>query len=379
MATITKRLGDLIREVDARNRDDALCAKDLRGISVTKQFITTHANLVGVSFSNYKIVKPNQFAYIPDTSRRGDKIAISINKTDKDIIVSTICTVFEIVNADQLLPQYLMLWFERPEFDRFARFKSHGSAREVFSWEDISNVKIPVPDIEIQKTIIKQHLIAEKRIDILQRINSKLEDLAYSYYRRLVDKEPEQSLSISCDTILGGTPSRDKSEYWGGNIGWINSGEINNFRVMKASEYITELALKKSATKIMPSGTTVLAITGATLGQYSRLCGDYCANQSVIGILPKNSSNISNEFIYLSVRKNLKNLLSGQTGGAQPHINSNDVKNLQIPVSTPEIEKEIQHIILPLFNLIELNCREIVALKSLNNLSSLQTNYRGKE
>ena len=104
-----KKLGGYIRPVDIRNSDNALGEANLYGISVTKEFIVSHANLVGVTFDSYKIVSPRQFAYIPDTSRRGDKIAISLNSFGERIIVSSICSVFEITDENELLPEYLML------------------------------------------------------------------------------------------------------------------------------------------------------------------------------------------------------------------------------------------------------------------------------
>ena len=126
-----------------------------------------------------------------------------------------------------------------------------------------------------------------------------------------------------CETLLGGTPSRTRNDFWGGEIPWINSGKVNDFRITAASEYITERGLEKSATKLLPKGTTVLAITGATLGQFSRLEIDSCANQSVVGIL--GSAEASNEFVYLNIKNGIQRLISAQTGGAQQHINKEDV------------------------------------------------------
>ena len=129
MASIYKLLGDYIEPVELKNSDGALDEADLRGISVNKEFIDTHANLVGVTFEGYKVVPAQSFAYIPDTSRRGDRIAIAFNDSGNSLIVSSICTVFKVVKTDQLDSEYLNLWFNRSEFDRYARFKSHGSAR----------------------------------------------------------------------------------------------------------------------------------------------------------------------------------------------------------------------------------------------------------
>ena len=125
-----KRLGDYIQVVNIRNKD--LENLPLMGLSVSKVFFPTIANLVGTDMSTYKVVYKNQFTYIADTSRRGDKIAIALNDKYDKMLVSQAYTPFEVIYESKLLPEYLMMWFRRPEFDRYARFKSHGSATEIF-------------------------------------------------------------------------------------------------------------------------------------------------------------------------------------------------------------------------------------------------------
>lgn len=146
-----RRLGDYIREVDVRNRD--LEVKELLGVSISKEFIPSIANTIGTDMSSYKVVEPLQFAYGPVTSRNGDKVSIALYTGKGKIIISQAYTVFEVKNQDELLPEYLMMWFRRPEFDRYARFKSHGSAREIFSWEEMCDVFLPIPPIELQRKI----------------------------------------------------------------------------------------------------------------------------------------------------------------------------------------------------------------------------------
>ena len=138
----------------------------------------------------------------------------------------------------------------------------------------------------------------------------------------------KKAVSAFFTTVLGGTPSREKKEYWGGNIPWINSGEVNKLRIIKESEFISELGLKKSATKIMPVHTTVLAITGATLGQVSYTEIETCANQSVVGIYDQQK--VYSEYIYLAVSNEIKGIISKATGGAQQHINKDIVNNFEI-------------------------------------------------
>ena len=186
-----KRLGDYIREVDVRNRN--LEVKKLLGVSISKEFMPSIANTIGTDMSSYKIVEPRQFAYGPVTSRNGDKISIALYKNDEKAIVSQAYTIFEVKNKQKLLPEYLMMWFRRPEFDRYARFKSHGSAREIFSWEEMCDVELPVPSIEQQQKIVSEYKAVIRRIRLNEQIIAKLEETAQALYRKMfvdgIDKE----------------------------------------------------------------------------------------------------------------------------------------------------------------------------------------------
>ena len=158
------------------------------------------------------------------------------------------------------------------------------------------------------------------------KLEDILKDNFNNFYTTKCNTEDKLGNVFKC--LLGGTPNTSKAEYWNGNVNWINSGEVNNLRICKPSKMITELGMIKSATKLLPKGTTVLAITGATLGQISLLEIDSCANQSVVGILENNI--YGKEFIYPLVNYHIKDLISHQTGGAQPHINKDNIESLTI-------------------------------------------------
>ena len=166
-----KILGNYIRHVDERNKD--LSVTKLLGVSISKKFIPSIANIVGTDLSNYIIVRTGQFAYGPVTSRNGEKISIAY-LDEEDCIISSSYTVFEVENKEELDPEYLMLWFSRPEFDRYARYKSHGSVREIFDWNELCMVELPVPDIEKQRKIVKAYKTITDRIDLKQKINDNL-------------------------------------------------------------------------------------------------------------------------------------------------------------------------------------------------------------
>ena len=147
-------IGPYIEQCDERNADAKYTQDDVRGISTDKKFLPTKANLEGVSLSSYKVVNSYDFAYVADTSRRGDKIALALNTSDESILISSIYTTFKSKDKSQLQPEYLYLMLSRSEFDRYARFHSWGSARETFDWEDMCRVAIPLPPIEEQRAIV---------------------------------------------------------------------------------------------------------------------------------------------------------------------------------------------------------------------------------
>ena len=154
MALKKIRLGELIEEYNAKNVDCRYSGNDVVGISTTKTLINTKANLDGVSMNSYKILPNKYFAYVSDTSRRGDKISLAYNERNKTVIVSSISTVFKVANSYSLLPDYLFMYFNRPEFDRYSRFNSWGSARENFSWEDFCDIEIDLPDLATQQKYV---------------------------------------------------------------------------------------------------------------------------------------------------------------------------------------------------------------------------------
>lgn len=186
-----QRLGDYIREVNVRNRE--LKVTNLQGVSISKQFMPSIANTIGTDMSTYKIVKRGQFAYGPVTSRNGDKVSIALYESDKDAIISQAYTVFGVIDHKHLLPEYLMMWFRRPEFDRYARFHSHGSAREVFDWDELCDVLLPIPTIERQREIVEEYETLTNRIHLNEQKIETLEATAQALYRKTfidnIDKE----------------------------------------------------------------------------------------------------------------------------------------------------------------------------------------------
>jgi type I restriction enzyme S subunit len=269
-------LGDFIQPVDERNRD--LKVDYLLGVSISKQFIPSIANIVGTDLSSYKIVRTGQFAYGPVTSRNGEKISIALLQ-DKDCIISSSYTVFEVVNKNELDPEYLMLWFSRPEFDRYARYMSHGSVREIFGWDELCKVELPVPPVDEQRSIVKAYQTITECIELKRRINDNLLELCKTEFMRTFATHPEyrDEQSDWFSHPLGKSLSRVAMGPFGSNIKTdcfvdhgvpvLNGDNISGYLLSERSfRYVEDEKASQLKNSIAVSGDIVITHRG-TLGQ----------------------------------------------------------------------------------------------------------------
>lgn len=351
-----KKLGQFIQQVSIKNSD--LRVDNLLGVSITKEFIKSIANTIGTDMTTYKIVKKNQFTYGSITSRNGDKISIALLQED-EAIVSTSYTVFEIIDTNKLLPEYLMMWFRRPEFDRYARYMSHGSTREAFGWEEMCDVELPVPTLEKQKEIIKEYHTITDRIKLNESLNQKLEDTAQSIYREWfvnfefpdengkpyksnggemvyceelemeIPKRWNSGILENIGEIVGGaTPSKDNLDYWDNEgIIWITPKDLskeNNKFIYQGEYKISELGYKKSSTKIMPKNS-VLFSSRAPIGYLAINMNQVCTNQGFKSIIPKKE--IGTEFVYYYLKFNTENIANESTGSTFAEVSGTMMKN----------------------------------------------------
>ena len=171
----SEAIREYIEQTDERN--DGLGVDSVRGLSIDKKIIPTKAKMSGVSLSNYKLFKPNEIAYVTVTSRNGEKITIAQNNTTEKYLVSSSYITFKITDKEILLPEFLFMYFNRDNFDRFARFNSWGSARETFNWEDLIEFEIPIPDINIQQSIVDIYNAYITRKQINERLKQQIKDI----------------------------------------------------------------------------------------------------------------------------------------------------------------------------------------------------------
>lgn len=264
-----RKLGEFIRQIDVRNVDGK--EENLLGVSVQKVFIPSIANTVGTDFTKYKVVKKGQFTYIPDTSRRGDKIGIALLEDFEEGLVSNVYTVFEIIDEEQLLSKYLMLWFSRPEFDRYARFKSHGSVREVMDWEEMCNVELPVPNIDVQRKIVEAYKIVEDRIELKRKINDNLEAQMRTYFKEYSLNNASNTGKLKDYVVMQyGYTETATTEPVGPKF--LRITDIAQSYIDWNAVPYCPITKEKHSKYVLFEGDVVVARTGATVG-YAKMVG----------------------------------------------------------------------------------------------------------
>ena len=356
-----KALGEFIRQIDIRNTEGK--EDNLLGVSVQKQFIPSIANTVGTDFTKYKVVKKGQFTYIPDTSRRGDKIAIALLQDYEEGLVSNVYTVFEVIYEEKLLPEYLMLWFSRPEFDRYARFKSHGSVREIMDWDEMCKVELPVPSIEKQRSIVKAYKAITDRIELKRRINDNLEATAQAVYKKMfvtdVDNTalPEGWRIVPLESISELSAGGDKPSAYSD----IQSETCN---VPIFSNGIEQEGLYGFTDKAKISDESVTVSARGTVGYVFLREEPYVPIVRLIAVVP-DTQFVTAKYLYFA----LSSIDLHSTGTSQQQITVPDFKKRQILIPDKTSLDSFMEKVVPIFDSIRENKAEI------KSLAALQSNF----
>ena len=358
-------LGDFIQPVDERNRD--LKVDYLLGVSISKQFIPSIANIVGTDLSSYKIVRTGQFAYGPVTSRNGEKISIALLR-DKDCIISSSYTVFEVVNKNALDPEYLMLWFSRPEFDRYARYMSHGSVREIFDWDELCKVELPVPSIDKQRSIVKAYQTITERIELKRRINDNLIDITDTiFFKVFLENNPAATISFTDIVQLmgGGTPKTDEDSFWNGNILFFTPKDISHSPFCIGTEkHLTNEGLNNCSSRLYPPYTTFVTCRG-TVGNLALAGVPMAMNQSCYALKGKND--FPALFVFSFTRYVIATMKKKASGAVFSALVTRDFEMEK--VFEPNLKDAIlfEKRVKPLFTQILANTNEIQQLLDLQN------------
>ena len=294
-----QRLGDYIREVNVRNKD--LKVTKLVGLTIDKAFIPSVANVIGTDLSNYKVIRKEQFACSLMQVSRDGKMPVAMFDED-EAIMSPAYPMFEVIDNTALLPQYLMMWFSRSEFDREASYYAVGGVRGSLTWEDFCNMTLPVPSIERQREIVEEYETLSRRIRLNEQMIDKLEATAQALYRKMfvdsIDKEnlPEgwrMGMFTEIVSICGGgTPSTEESAYWhNGDIPFYSPGDkTNSYYSLKTEKHITEEGLAHCSSKLYPQNTTFVTARGATTGGLAMAGCAMAMNQTCYALMGKDDS-----------------------------------------------------------------------------------------
>ena len=298
MSSNYKRLGDYIQPLNNRNKE--MVTDDLRGLSMTKEFRKSTSNIVGTDLTKYKLVYKNQFACDFMSVIRVHKLPVVLHQEESPVIVSGAYAVFEVLDETELLPEYLMMWFRRPEFDRYADFRCDSAIRGGFKWDELCDTQLPIPSIEKQREIVKEYNTVTNRIKLNEQLNQKLEETAQALYKNWfvdfefpneegkpykssggemvyneeLDKEiPKGWEVISLDSICSITSSKRifEREYVLEGIPFYRAGEIRQKKLgipIKDSLYITEKRYNEIVNKFgQPlEGDILLTAVGSLLG-----------------------------------------------------------------------------------------------------------------
>ena len=375
-------LGDFIRQVDVRNTDGK--EENLLGVSVQKMFIPSIANTVGTDFTKYKVVKRGQFTYIPDTSRRGDKIGIALLTDYDEGLVSNIYTVFEVKDENELLPEYLMLWFSRPEFDRYARFKSHGSVREIMDWDEMCKVELPVPSIDKQRSIVKAYQTITERIELKRRINDNLEATAQAVFQEQfasfygADELPDGYRIINLDnlcTVKGGKrlPADCKLLDTPTDHPYIRVRDVGSNRYVCLTnqfQYIDEETYSAISRYIVNTGDIVISIVG-TIGLLGKIHSSLDkANLTENCVKLANIHTVTSDYLYyaLCYKKQIKEIDLLTVGAVQAKLPMYNIQSMKILVPPTKAIEAFQRKMNVLNEQIEANTVEIQKLYELEEV-----------
>lgn len=365
MRTGYEVLGNYIRLVDKRNRD--LSITNLLGVSIEKRFIPSIANIIGTDLSNYKVVQTGQFAYGPVTSRNGEKISIAYLEGE-DCIISSSYTVFEVINKNNLDPEYLMLWFSRPEFDRYARYKSHGSVREIFDWDELCMVELPVPSIEKQRSIVKAYKTITDRITLKKRINDNLLNTTDTiFFKMFSERKTDATISFTDVVQLmgGGTPKTEEDSFWNGDVLFFTPKDVSHSPFCVSTEkHLTVEGLNNCSSRLYPPFTTFVTCRG-TVGNLAMAGVSMAMNQSCYAL--KGKDDFPPLFVFSFTRYVIATMKKKASGAVFSALVTRDFEMEKVFEPNIDDANLFQKRVEPLFAQILANTNEIQQLSDLQN------------
>ncbi len=329
------RLGDLIELCEARNDDLQYGIEDVKGVSIQKIFIDTKANMEGVSLNPYYLVQPDDFVYVTVTSRNGEKITLAHNVTEKTYIVSSSYIVFKVKKTDLLLSDYLFMYFNRPEFDRYSRYNSWGSARETFDWSDMCAIEIDLPPLDIQQKYVDVYNAMIANQQCYERGLEDLKLVCDAYIEELRRKMPSEKLgkyihqksdknsSNEIKNVMGLSTKKEFREAQSR----VNKEELSNYKIVRQNEFA-----------FVPTTDTWKVLAFA----YNHFNEDIVVSPIYV-VFFVDISKILPEYlaIWLSRKEFDRYARYNSWGSARENFSFDDMCNVEIPIPSIEIQQSI--------------------------------------
>lgn len=239
------KLGLYIEPSEHRNSEGVYDRTTVVGLSTAKQIIETKANLDGVSMTSYKLLPPRHFAYVPDTSRRGEKMSLGYNTTEETFLVSSISVVFRVSDTANLNSDYLYMYFNRPEFDRYARFNSWGSAREAFSWDDMCDISIDLPPLPVQEKVVAVYnaMLANQRTyesgleDLNIAIAASIEEFKHTAPRVAVGRLLEEIDTRNRDNAISNVQGININKEFMPSVANLSTTDLTKYKVIRKNQF----------------------------------------------------------------------------------------------------------------------------------------------
>ncbi len=374
MGTEFHRLGDYIREVNVRNRE--LKVTKLVGLTIDKAFIPSVANVIGTDLSNYKVIRREQFACSLMQVSRDGKMPVAMFEED-EAIMSPAYPMFEVVDKTKLLPQYLMMWFSRSEFDREASYYAVGGVRGSLTWEDFCNMQPPVPSIDRQREIVLEYETLTHRIRLNEQMIEKLEATAQALYRHTfvdnIDKQnlPEgwhlATLGDFGEVITGKTPSTLDESNFGDYMPFVTIPDMHDgVFVIKTERTLSKKGATLQANKTIPKNSVCVSCIG-TSGLVVITTENSQTNQQINTIVP--SKEYSLEYIYITCC-GLEKIISeyGMGGAVLNNLNKTEFENLRVIMPHNDVMKRFHEQVSSVFDKIFLKQQENIKLTELQSL-----------
>ena len=382
-----KSIGELVERIDQRNTDGTVT--NLIGVSIDKKFIPSVANVIGTDLTKYKVIEKYDFAVSLMQVSRDEKIPVACQTDFDRAIMSPAYPIFRVKDTNVILPEYLEMWFMRPEFDREASFIAVGGVRGSMPWDDFANMKLPVPSIMEQHEIVSGYKAITERIKLKKQINDNLVALGVASIQKnvgngalinLTDSEIEnyalkdgleiKTVADFCsETKSGSTPSRAYNEFWnGGTISWVKSGEVHNNITLKTEECITQEGLNGSSAKLLPKDTVLMAMYGVTAGEVGYLAIEATTNQAICGMICSTKAEAA--YLYFALIQSQAAISRLSNGGAQDNLSKNFIDAIKLVV--PPLEQINAMNLSAIIEQMTLNTKELYVLEELQATSLAQ-------